>query len=250
MKKITVVSLVSFLFLFICSVVAKLCANWFDSYTAPLWIGLAILAISGIIALIVRDNIGVNIFCSVLSAIAMGIIIRSWYILRGLENSILIMTLISLGAVLYLWVYFAIIRIPPIRESAGITVAVTVLYAIVSIVIYILLVLNTKTNFVSTVGYYAILEFAFIFAMSFEVNDTRELVRNLTLSTYSVLIVAIIVGVIALAAAGGGDCDCDCGGCDCDGSCCDCGGGNNSTRAERVARRKERRRIRRAKKYM
>ena len=62
---------------------------------------------------------------------------------------------------------------------------------------------------------------SFIFAMSLEVNNHDELIRNLTLSTYSVLAVAVIVAVIGLmAAAGDGDCDCDCGGCDgCD--CCD-----------------------------
>ena len=254
MKKITVVSLVSFVFLFVCSVVAKLTMHAFNGYKAPLIIGVSILAVSGIIALIVRDNPAVNILCSVISAVAMGFIIRSWYILRGLENSILVMTLISLGAVLYLWVYFALIRLPVVRESSGVTVAVTALYAIISIVIYTVLALNTKTNFVSTVGYYAILEFSFIFAMSFEVNDNRELIRNLTLSTYSVFIVAIIVAVFALmAAAGGGDCDCDCGGCD-----CNCGGyeggsgkeGRASTRKERAARRKELRRMKKYSKYV
>lgn len=250
MKKITVVSLVSFIFLLLCSIVAKLTENAFDGYKAPLTIGIAILASSGILALIVRDNTETNIVCSVISAVAMGFIIRSWYILRGLENSLSVMALISLGAVIYLWIYFALIRIPVIKESAGITVAVTVLYAIFSLVIYIVLVLNTKTTFVSTVGYYAILEFAFIFAMSFEVNDNKELIRNLTLSTYSVLIVAVIVLVFALIAAAGGDCDCDCGGCDCGCDGGDCSGG--SGKRERVSRerRKELRRMRRAKKYL
>ena len=232
MKKITIVSAVSFIFLLICSIVAKLTMHAFDSYITPLIIGVSILAISGIIALIVRERPQINIFCAILSAIAMGFILRSWYILRGLENSILTMLLISLGAVVYLWIYFALIRLPVIKESAGVTVAVTVLYAIISLVIYLLLVFGTKTNFVSTVGFYAILEFSFIFAMSFEVNDNNELIRNLTLSTYSVFAVAIIVAVIALMAAGDGDCDCDCGGCDCVG-CEDCFSSSNSSRRKK-----------------
>ena len=89
-------------------------------------------------------------------------------------------------------------------------------------------------------GYYAIMELSFIFAMSFEVNDKDELIRNLTLSTYSVLIVAIIVLVIALIAAAGGDgCDCVCGGCDCDGcDCdgCDCGSGSSSGKKKKAAK--------------
>lgn len=240
MKKITIVSLISFAFLFICSLIAKMTMHTFSGYKAPLIIGVGILALSGIIALIVRENTPVNIVCAVLSAVAMGIIMRSWYILRELEPSLAITTLISFGAVVYLWVYFALIRIPVIKESAPITVAVSVLYAILTLVAYLIIVFNTKTSFVSTVGYYAIMELSFIFAMSFEVNDKNELIRNLTLSTYSVLIVAIIVLVIALIAAAGGDgCDCDCGGCDCDGcDCdgCDCGSGSSSGKKKKAAK--------------
>lgn len=250
MKKITVVSIVSFVFLLICSIVAKLTMHAFETYKSPLIIGVSILAVSGLIALIVRESPQANVFCCLLSAVAMGIIIRSWYILRGLENSILVTALISLGAVLYLWIYFAMIRIPAVSESAGVTVAVTVLYAIISLVVYLVLVLNTKTNFVSTLGFYAILEFSFIFAMSFEVNDNKELLRNLTLSTYSVLIVAIIVAVFAImAAAGGGDCDCDCGGCDCDCAGCD-GSGSKTDRKAEARRRKETRKARRDRRYL
>lgn len=239
MKKITIVSLTSFIFLLLCSAVAKLTEGVFADFKTPLIIGAAILALSGILAFIVRETTPVNIFCAVLSAVAMGFILRSWYILRGLENSILIMALISLGAVVYLWIYFALIRIPCVRESAGVTVAITALYVVISIVIYILLVLCTKTTFVSTVGFYAFLEISFIFAMSLEVNDTDELIRNLTLSTYSVLAVAVIVAVFAIMAmAGDGDCDCDCGGCECV-DLCDCCEGVE-TPAKRASKRKKR----------
>lgn len=232
MKKITIVSAVSFLFLLICSVVAKLTQHAFDEVKTPLIIGIAILAASGVLALIVRESTSVNIVCALASAIAMGFVIRAWYILRGLENSILTMALISFGAVVYLWLYFACIRIPVIKESEGVTVAVTALYVVISVVIYIIMVSCTETNFVSTIGFYAFIELSFIFAMSLGVNDNKELIRNLTLSTYSVFIVAIIVAVFALAASGG-DCDCDCGGCD-----CDCGGeGSKSKKTKRKIRR-------------
>ena len=240
MKKIALVSAASFLFLMICSIVARFTKGLFfgQKMVLPLIIGIAILAVSGIIALIVRENTKVNVFCFILSAVAMGFIIRAWYILRNLDNSIFTTLLISLGAVVYLWIYFALIRIPVVRESAGVTVAVSALYVIISIVIYVLLVLKTETSFVSTVGYYAFIELSFIFAMSFEVNNNEELMRNLTLSTYSVFVVAAIVGVIALmAAAGDGDCDCDCGGCDCDGSCCDCGG-SDGTKVKKKRKRR------------
>lgn len=231
MKKITVVSLASFIFLFICSLVAKITMPFFSDYATPLIIGVSVLAGSGLLAFIVRENVKTNILCSVISAVAMGFVIRAWYILRGLENSITVMTLISLGAVVYLWIYFALIRIPDIRESAGLTVAVTVLYTLFSLIIYVLLVTGTETSFVSTIGFYAFMELSFIFAMSLEVNDNKELIRNLTLSTYSVFIVAVIVLIFALAAAGGGDCDCDFGGCD-----CDCGGSSEPRKSKTKTR--------------
>ncbi len=89
-----------------------------------------------------------------------------------------------------------------------------------------------------------IIELAFIFAMSLEVNTKEELVRNLTLSTYSVFIVAIIAAVVIVAAAAGGDCDCDCGaeGCCDDGcvDCCDCGscGGSGETSLKKSKKKK------------
>ena len=232
MKKITVVSLVSFVFLLLCSTVAKLTAYAFDNVKSPLTIGIFILTFSGLMALIIRETTAVNVACALLSAVAMGFILRAWYILRGLENSILVMALISLGAVVYLWIYFAMIRIPVIKESEGVTIAVTALYVVISLIVYLLLVFGTKTSFVSTVGFYAIIELSFIFAMSLEVNNNKELIRNLTISTYSVFIVAIVVALFALAASGG-DCDCDCGGCDCDG----CGGGSNNKKPKRKIRR-------------
>ena len=230
MKKITIVSALSFCFLLVCSIVAKITEHTFESVKPPLIIGVVILALSGVAALIIRESLTANIICSTVSAVAMGFVMRAWYILRGLENSIFTMALIALGAVVYLWIYFAIIRIPVVKESKGVTIAVTALYAVLSIVIYLLLVFGTETNFVSTIGYYAFIELSFIFAMSLEVNDNKELIRNLTISTYSVFIVAIVVAVFALAASGG-DCDCDCGGCDCDG----CGG--ESKRAKKKGKR-------------
>lgn len=234
MKKITVVSIASFIFLLTCSLVAKITMPYFLDFSKPLIIGISILAASGILAFLVRDNAKTNIVCAILSAVAMGFVIRAWYILRGIENSLFVMLLISLGAVAYLWIYFALIRIPIIKESAGATVAVTALYTVISILVYVLLVLGTKTTFVSTVGFYAFIELSFIFAMSLEVNNRDELIRNLTISTYSVLIVAIVVIVVALVMASG-EGDCDCSDCDCGG--CDCGSSGSDNAKNKVAKR-------------
>ena len=218
LKKITVVSLCSFVFLFICSLFAELTEGIFTEFLPPLVVGLVILFFSGIIAFMIREKTEINLICFVMSAIAMGFLMRAWYILRNLNNSLITMFVISLLCVVYLWIYFSVIRIPLIRRSTKMCIASTVIYFATTIAIYIYFAITTKTNFLSTIGYYMLIEAAFIFAMMLEVNSREELIRNLTLSTYSVFVVAIIIAVIAATAVlGDGDCDIDCCG-DC---CCD-----------------------------
>lgn len=240
MKKISIVSLASLVFLLLCSLVEEIVSLFVFNQVAALILGVIILIISGIIALAVRESRTVNILCFIISSVAMGFLIRAWYINRGFDNSFSLMLLVSLAAVLYLWCFFALSKIPFIHKSKAAYAILCIAYAILSLVLYLIVMLNTETTYVSTFGYYMIIELAFIFAMSLEVNNSDELIRNLTLSTYSVLIVAIIAAVIMLIAAGGGDgCDCDCtpDGC-CDGleGCCDgcsCGEGSGGKKRKR-----------------
>lgn len=222
MKKISIVSLASLLFLSLCSAVARLTRDLFPGATVALIVGGVVLCISGALALILGRRLWANVLCFFISALAMGILIRAWYLVRGLDNTFAVMMLVSLAAVAYLWVFFALSRLPFIRQSRVAYTVLCIVYLLLSIGGYLAVMLNTKTTFVSTFGYYMGLELAFIFAMSMEVSTPEALIRNLTLSTYSILVVALIAGVIALMAVAG-DGDCDCGGCDgCD--CCDCSG--------------------------
>lgn len=221
MKRISIVSLASFIFLMISSVVALATKSIFTDAVYALVAGCITLIISGVLALIIRENVAINVVCFFISSVAMGMLIRSWYILRGLENGIFTMLLISLSLVAYLWLYFAISRIPFIRGSRTGMIVFSAVFVVLSLVAYIILVNKTETTYLSTLGYYAIIELGFIFAMSLEARTREDLIRNLTLSTYSVFVVAIIVAVFVIIAALGGDgldCDCDCGG-----DCCDCG---------------------------
>ena len=244
MKKISIVSFASFVFLFLCSSVAVLLENVFESAVSALITGVAILIVSGVTAFVIRERTIINMLCFLLSSVAMGILIRAWYINRGFENSFGTVCMVSLATVLYLWIFFALSKIPFIHKSKSAYAVLCVLYAVLSVVFYIVVILNTETTFVSTFGFYMIIELAFIFAMSLEVNTKEELIRNLTLSTYSVFIVAIIAAVVIIAAAAGGDCDCDCGadGCCDDGcvDCCDCGncGGSGETSLKKNKKKK------------
>ena len=223
MKKISIVSLASLLFLFLCSAVARLTRGLFPHATAALVVGAVTLAVSGLLAWILGQRLWANILCFFISALAMGVLIRAWYILRELDNTLPVMLLVSAAAVGYLWVFFALSRLPFVQRSSGAYALLCVLYLAASVGAYLAVMLSTKTTYVSTFGYYMAIELAFIFAMSMVVSSPEGLIRNLTLSTYSVLIVALIAGAIALmVASGDADCDCDCDFVDCcDG--CDCG---------------------------
>jgi hypothetical protein len=235
MKKISIASLASFIFLMCASAVALISKFIFKDALTSLIVGGIILLMSGILAFVMKDKTPTNIVCFFISSIAMGLFIRSWYILRGLENGIGTMALVSLSLVLYLWLFFAFTRIPLIRHSKTAFIIFSILFVAASIGIYVFLVSNTNTTYLSTIGYYAIIELGFIFAMSLEAHTREDLIRNLALSTYSVLIVGIIVAVflvIALLGGDGLDCDCDCGGdCCCDS--CDIGGDLPSTKKKK-----------------
>jgi len=238
MKKTLIVAFVSLIFLFTSSTVAYLMRAVLTDMVTALVIGVIILAVSGGIALFAKERRVLNIICIFISSVAMGILLRAWYINRGFDNSFGLMMLISLASVLYITVFFLLSRIPVIRRSKSLYLALCIVYLLASVAGYIFVVFNTETTYVSTFGFYMIIELAFIFAMSLEINNNDELIRNLTLSTYSIFVVAIIVAVFVIVAmAGGGDCDCDCGGADCCECCdggCDCGGGSDGKKGKKI----------------
>ena len=240
MKKISIVSAVSLAFLLTSSTVAFLTRGIWNGLWPYLITGVLLLIISGVVALFAKYLIPLNVFCSLTSAVAMGFLIRAWYILRGLENGMPTMILVSLAAVAYIWVFFLLSRIPVFRTHRTAYKIFFASYVLVSLAIYIAVVFTTKTNFVSTFGYYMTIELAFLFAMSLESESAAELIRNVTLSTYSIFVVVIIAAALAaMGALGGGDCDCDGDGiCDCC-DCCDgvsCGG-DSSGESKKKSRR-------------
>ncbi len=147
MKKTSIVSFASFVFLLLCSSVAVLMENVFESAVSALSTGVVILILSGIIAFIIRERIIINMICFLLSSVAMGILIRAWYINRGFENSFGAVCMVSLATVLYLWIFFALSKIPFIHKSKAAYAVLCVLYAVLSVVFYIVVMLNTETTF-------------------------------------------------------------------------------------------------------
>ena len=205
MKKIGFVSVFSFVFLLISSLVAYFLGKInFSTVWFPLTIGVCILILSGGLAFFAKNNMILNSVCYLLSGVALGFCIRGWYIYRGFNNPIWILTIVSLFCVAYLWIIFGLSKIPCCYKHPKLFILVVLLLSLFG---YILLVALTKTTYISTFGYYMIIEIAFLFAMFNSSDNFYELFRKVTLSTYSVFVVAVII-IISIV-SGEGDFDLD-----------------------------------------
>ncbi len=196
MKKVLTVSFASFMFLAVSSAVAyALSFTALKSIWACIGIGVGILILSGILAIFAKKNTEFNIICSAISAASLGFLIRAWYLFRGFENPIWVMLLVSLAEVVYLWLFYALAKIKFFGNHIRVFAS---FFILLSVVIYTVCAALTETTFLSTFGYYMIIEIAFIFAMCKSTSDGPELIRAITLSTYSVFIVAIIVAIAVI----------------------------------------------------
>ncbi len=219
MKKITIVSFASLCFLLFSSAVAYFLryTDWNGAWKYLL-VGVGILVASSVIAVFAKENTAINLVCFFISSVALGFCIRSWYVFRGFDNSFGVMALVSLAAVAYLCFFALLGRIPVIARHINLCVWI---YIILSTIGYVIVIFTTETTFVSTFGYYMIVESAFILAMCKSADGLSGMVRALALSTYSIFAAAAMIALLMLA-GDGADCDCgDCGDC---GDCCDCGG--------------------------
>lgn len=197
MKKTMIVSIASLIFLTLCSLVGWL-FRFAPSKDAVLFVvlGLVICAVSGFFLFLFKKHAVMYWIAYFLNAFALGLCIRGWYIFRNYDNPLWLMLLISFIATLYLWVFYLFLRIPFFNQHY---IAFTILYMLISIICYVLVIVLTKTTYVSTYGWYMMIEIAFVFALSIEAEDRLEIFQHTVLSTYSVLVVAILMLIIMLA---------------------------------------------------
>lgn len=196
MKKITIVSILSILFLAGCSITEYLLRNhYFEKFITPLIIGFALLIFSGIIILFSKRDILFNIICYIINSIALGFCLRSWYMFREFDNDLWITLLVSLSCVVYLLIFYFLLYIPFFNKHFMFYIWT---FFILTLIAYIIVVATSKTTFVSTFGYFVIVEISFIFAMCRTHENFEDIFYNVTISSYSVLIVAIIMLLIML----------------------------------------------------
>lgn len=221
-RKIGFVSLMSLIFLIAASLTAfgtgYLPCPKREYYFAYLAGGVLILILSGLAVFIVRKNTAVNVICFMANSVALGLCIRSWYILRGLENNLLTLFLVCIACIAYLWIFFGLCLIPAIKRHIKLFFWV---WLFLSFIGYTVAVALTETTFLSTFGFYMLVVSSFIYAIVSHSEDKKQLMRALTLSTYTVVVVAIIVAVLIFAE----DADLD----------IDFGGGTGGTTADILA---------------
>ena len=201
MKKTMIVSGLSLLFLLTASAVAYgLRRMAFSSAWIPLAIGAGLLVLSGIGAFFAKAEMIKNLVCFCVSAVALGFCICAWYIFRGFDNAFYVIALVSVACIAYLWIFYALSRIPFFERHFNLFFWI---FYILSFIAYVLIVIFTKTTYVSTFGYYMLIEMAFIYALCSDSENIQDLVRRITLATYSVFAVAVLIAVFMLSESGG-----------------------------------------------
>ena len=176
MKKITFVSILSFIFLSLSGTFTYLFS--YLPFKIP-WVfmitGIFILIASGIFSAVYGKAIKANIIIFVVNAVSLGLCIKAWYIFRGFSNSLLIMLLVSLIVTAVLWLFYLLLFIPFLEKHFGIYIW---LFIISVIVIYVFVMAFTKTHFVSTIGFYMIVEIAFFCIVYRNQSFQRSFQRN------------------------------------------------------------------------
>lgn len=196
MKKTSLVSLLSILFLILSSLVAYYLKD--QAYTTEwysFFIGIGVMVIGGFLAAIFKRSFLINVLCFLLNAVALGFFIRAWYHYRNFDNSLITVLFVSLSCVVYLWFFFGLLHIPLFNRYYG---KFLVVYLVLSFIGYLFLIVTTKTTYLSTFGFYMIVEIAFLFSLSTKAHSFNEFFRNILISSYSIVIVAIIVAAIIL----------------------------------------------------
>lgn len=200
MKKISLVSIISIIFFSLSSLVAYT-LKFSDTENKWVFFGLGVILIiiSGLIALFFNEYKTMNITCLIMNSVALGFLIRAWHMNCKYDNSLLMLLLVSLGVTLLIWLYYLLLFIPFFDRHP---ILLTILFIILIVTLYIIIMCNTSTSYMSTFGFYMIVVFAFIIAMCVNVNSYSELISTMLIATYSIILVAIIMGLLMLAGDG------------------------------------------------
>ena len=165
-------------------------------------IASGILVAGLILSLSCRKNKSVKLTSIFINAVAMGFYLRSWYINRGFNNPLWLILCVSLLAAAYIFVFILPLYIDAINRRYGWYLLV---FSLLSIAGYVCLVVLTKTTWVSTLGYYGLLQIGFIISMSMNGSSKLKLYASWQIASYTVAVCAAIILIIALGGDAAGD---------------------------------------------
>lgn len=202
MKRCLKTLAISFAFLITTSVVGYLARFIPLDFWWIFGIATGILVVGIAIACIWWKRRRVKLVSIFINAVAMGFYLRSWYINRGFDNPLWLMLCMSLLAAAYLLVFILPLYINAINRHYGWYLLV---FTILSLAGYICLVVFTTTTWVSTLGYYGLLNLGFIMTMSMDGKNKFKLYTSWQVASYTVIVCAIIILLIVLGGDGAGD---------------------------------------------
>ena len=197
MKKLLIVVLTSLAFLLGSSIVCYgLSALTFDKAWKPLVIGSIIIVVALILIIISRKKLFL-ILVFISNMIALGFLIKAWHVFKSYNLLFSELLIISLFCVIYLVLFYFLSYIPLFSNHYKLFL---VIFLLASLAIYLVLIWITTTYYLSTYGYYMIVEIGFLLALSVYTSSKKELFKTITISTFIVIIVAIIIALIMLDA--------------------------------------------------
>ncbi|MCX4286044.1 MAG: hypothetical protein OSJ68_01910 [Clostridia bacterium] len=202
MKRCLQTLAISLAFLIVTSIVGYVTKYLKLGFWENFGIATGILAVGAIFSIAMRKNCTVKIISVCVNAVSMGFYLRSWYVNRGFDNPLWLMLCVSLLAAAYLFVFILPLYVNAINRHYGVYL---ILFTILSIAGYVCLVVLTKTTWVSTLGYFGLLQLGFIITMSMEGHDRIWLWESWQVASYTVAVCAVIILIIALSVTEGGD---------------------------------------------
>ncbi len=194
MKKLFIIIIASFMFLFLSTTVSYFLQFLIDlNSILVLIIGVGIAIVSLILGIIFRRTFIIKYVCIFLNSISLGFMMRSWYIYRSLSNPLWVLYLVDIALILYIVIFYLLSYIPHITKHYGWFCCT---YFFVTLVIYILLIESIQTTFLSTFGLYLIIQIPIIIVLCIKCDGYNQLLSNFMKATFSVFIVALVILVI------------------------------------------------------
>ena len=131
-----------------------------------------------------------------LNSIALGFAIIACHIYKEYDLSIIEILLPLIIIMAYLLIIIAISDIPVVKNNDTLFGILITIIFVSTIVAYIIIVNNVKTNWFSTFGYYLIVQIGIIIGYFVIREGDENIIDVMLYSSYTVIIVVIIIAII------------------------------------------------------